>query len=58
MKNYDIWGSKPTRKQPSEETNSYIIENTSNLTSSRDGRGKKIMNLISKYKFDWKRKWY
>lgn len=49
MRNYDIWGSKSTKDKPSDESNSYFIENASNLTNTRDGRGKKIMKLISKY---------
>lgn len=42
MRNYDIWGGKSTKYEPADDINNYSIENTSNLTSSRDGRGKSI----------------
>ncbi len=49
MRNYDIWGSKSTKYKPADESTSYSIEDALNVTtSSRDGRGKKIMKLISK----------
>lgn len=46
MKNYDIWGSKSTKNNPLDDSNSYSIENASNISSSRDSRGKRIMKLI------------